>query len=492
MEENDDDDDHDPTLIRAYLAEPFNEKEYEDKDFGESYLQTYLNKHLVFSDFPFFESSSSSSSSSSAKLENNNFIGTIFFVVEAHGRTTFNTLADLEELSVINKIKDKQSQAYLDARIEYYSKKTMLLQVQTFNHDSLLIYQQKIIDNYEHFKKYVETVKYTSSVPYGYYGILDVYDLDGDIGSDHASQTHKFERLKCPAQRTKTVIDYANEFKENTALKTRFQIDNFFEVLRLRLKQLTKRHFQRAIQSNKTAIKNYAGNPQVVAEARNGISFFTEIVEDDKIMHQYKQSIHFLDKKYSFGTNEDDAECMRGIYIPLIIDNLGRSNYVPANETINIIEPGKIDSFFTDALLQNLLHDMPEKMIAIAKLRVLSRNIGQCVARNESSLWQLYLIGYILRLNVAIIDFSCFGYVDKTKRSTRSHDTGNQPFMMNNDGSKDNNLFSPADERQILHNFISGGKKGGNGTRKTKKKRKPKGKKKNKKKRGKKTMNIYH
>lgn len=365
-------------------------------------------------------------------------------------------MQDLEKIAEINKIKEKESEVYLDAIGKYYKKKTMLYRVLKFNQQFNIIENEEDLEN---FVKFVETVKYSASVPYGFYGILDVYDLDGEIFCDHDNQLRLFERLKCPAQRTRMMIDYARTFKNEKQIKSRPNIDNFYEVIRMRLKQLTKRHFQRVIVSTESFVKNNMGTRELINEEKNKVKYHKQIVNEDKIMHQYRQSITFLDKKYSFEVDEEDEGCMKGIYIPLIIDNRGRSDIVPLNKTINIIKHGERNDFFTDRLLKELLYkaDMPEKRIA--KLRTLFNYIDECFAINKSSLWHLYLIGYILKLNVAIIDFSCFGYVDQTKLQTRAKTSGIQRFHMDNDGAKDNNLFSPADERQILRRFFSGGGK---------------------------------
>jgi hypothetical protein len=445
--------------MKKKLVEPFNEKIYEVAVNGEKFIRNNLIDLLSITEN--HRTSSSSSSSSSSKRHDNDSIGTIFFAVEAHGGTTLNTKEDLAELTKLNEIV-KYSDSYFSARENYYFKKTMQFHVKIFN-DGLPDRQKVLADeaDYTNFTKYVETVKYTASVPYGFYAILDVFDRPKKyISCDHTKTRFSFENLKCPAQRTQMVVDYANEFKKDIYTKSKNNLDNFFEVIRIRLKQLTIRHFQRAIfyVNQRKNIKTIS--KQIRREENNIKKFHIEIVAGDKVMHQYKQNISYLDKTYSFDTNDDDKDCMKGIYIPLIIDNVGGHDYVSATQTINIIKKDERNEFFSKALLTRLIHaDIPEKKRRIERLETLFNYIDECVANNHSSLWQLYLIGYILGLNVSIIDFSCFGYEDETKLTTRADSSRSLPFQISNEKLKDQNLFSPADERNIVSNnhIFSGG-----------------------------------
>ena len=138
---------------------------------------------------------------------------------------------------------------------------------------------------------------------------------------------------------------------------------------------------------------------------------------------------------------------MKGIYIPLIVNNFGKC-FTNENQTINIIEQAERDRFFTDTLLKQIIQaEGPKK-----RIRCLRHLFYQIDLNPKSSLWHLYLIGYILNLKVAIVDFSCYAYEDKTKRKTRSGKKNEEAnfALVQDEGFRDRNLFSPADERNII------------------------------------------
>ena len=427
--------------VAEYLDKEFDEKTYEDAINGETFINTFLHAHYV-------NGQQDDDDDDDDDDDEDKQIGTIFFVVEAHGEKTVHTEADLKEREQINKMKNKYSEEYMTACENMYKKQTMLYNVIAYN-NSIVDDKYKMLtekEGYENFTDYVESsVSYTASIPFGFNGLLEVGDTmnpDGTIragiGCDHTSAVHVFKNLQCPAQRTRMVIDYANEFKRvgNDKDKTKTEVGHFYQLLRMRLKHLTVRHFNRAIHTFEEGIEHMEEN-----------KYFRYLIDNNKIMNEYKQSITYLNKNYSYGRAYHDRYCMKGIYIPLIVNNFGKC-FTNENQTINIIEQAERDRFFTDTLLKQIIQaEGPKK-----RIRCLRHLFYQIDLNPKSSLWHLYLIGYILNLKVAIVDFSCYAYEDKTKRKTRSGKKNEEAnfALVQDEGFRDRNLFSPADERNII------------------------------------------